>query len=89
MKAPAVLLLAASLALPPAFAQDKAPTEAQCKQMVDGLIQAMKNATLKESDKKGAAEVIAKAEKVAKDNRARGAAECESWKAIGNIVTGQ
>jgi hypothetical protein len=73
----------------PAVAQNKMPTEAQCRDMVNGMLQAMKAATVDKKDKQGADVVIARAEKVVRENRARGASECDSWKAIGNIVTNQ
>ena len=67
--------------------QQKAPTESQCKEMVAGMLQAMKSAPMKtDRDKQSAREVIEKAEKIVKDNRARGLSECESWAAIGKIV---
>lgn len=76
-----------------AIAQQKPPTEAQCRQMVDGMLQMMKSSqstpNVKESDKQGAKAVTDRAEKVVKDNRARGASECASWAAITNIVTNQ
>lgn len=82
------LLLAVSI---PAMAQHKTPTEAQCRQMVDGMLQTMKASTkdMKDKDKQGAQVVIDRAEKVVRDNRARGASECDSWAAIGKIVTNQ
>jgi hypothetical protein len=83
-------LVAVLLLLPLAvLAQDKKPTEAQCRQAVDGLIQAMKAAPMPERDKKGAQAVIDRAEKVVRENRARGASECESWGALNRIVTNQ
>ena len=54
------------------------------------MIQAMRSAPLKtERHKQGAREVVAKAKKIVKDNRARGLSECESWAAIGKLVTTQ
>jgi hypothetical protein len=72
------------------MAQQKAPTESQCKDMVTGMLQAMKSAPMKtDRDKKGAQEITDRAEKIVKDNRARGMSECESWAAIGKLVTTQ
>lgn len=66
------------------------PTEAQCRLMVDGMLQSMKSTPLEtERDRKGAKEVIDRAEKVVRVNRQRGASECESWAAIGQIVVNQ
>jgi len=79
----------AFLLLPgPALAQGKQPTEAQCRQMVDGMLQQMKSAPMPEKDKKSAQPVIERAEKLIRDNRARGASECETWGGISKIVTG-
>ncbi|MBU1644904.1 MAG: hypothetical protein KJ787_01050 [Gammaproteobacteria bacterium] len=74
----------------PAMAEHKTPTEAQCRAMVDGMVQSMKAAPLKtERDKQGAREVIERVERIVRDNRSRGASECESWAAIGKVVTSQ
>lgn len=73
-----------------AASQQKAPTEGQCKEMVAGMLQVMKSAPMKtDRDKQGAREVIENAERIVKDNRARGLSECESWAAIGKLVTTQ
>lgn len=86
---PALMLLGATLA-GPSGAQPKTPTEAQCRDMVNGMIQTMKSAPMdKERDRQGAQAVIERAEKIVKDNRARGVSECESWAAIGKLVTQQ
>ena len=83
-------MLATLISAVPAMAQQKTPTESQCREMVTTMIQAMRSAPLKtERDKQGAREVVAKAEKIVKDNRARGLSECESWAAIGKLVTTQ
>jgi len=84
-----ILMAAALAAAAPAFAQPKTPTEAQCREMVNGMLQQMKAAKMPERDRKGAQEVIDRAEKVVRENRARGASECDSWGAIANIVTNQ
>ncbi len=66
------------------------PTEAQCRQMVNGMVQTMKSTPLeKERDKQRAQAVLDRVEKVVKDNRSRKASECESWAAISKIVTTQ
>ena len=50
------MLLVAST---PAMAQQKPPTEAQCRDVVNGMLQAMKSAQMKsERDKQGAQVVI-------------------------------
>ena len=84
-----IVLISLCLSVPVA-GQQKAPTESQCKEMVAGMLQIMKSTPLKtDRDKQSAREVIEKAEKIIKDNRARGLSECESWAAIGTLVTTQ
>ena len=74
----------------PALAQHKPPTEAQCRDMVNSMLQSMKSAPLeRERDRRGAREVTERAEAIARDNRARGASECDSWEAIGKLVVNQ
>jgi hypothetical protein len=74
----------------PAMAQQKSPTEAQCREMVDGMVQLMKSTPIeKEKEKQDARELIERVEKVVRDNRSRGASECDSWAAIGRIVVHQ
>jgi hypothetical protein len=74
----------------PAMAQNKTPTETQCREMVNGMLQAMKSAPMRtERDRQGAREVSDRAEKIAKDNRSRGVSECDSWRAIGDLATRQ
>ena len=73
-----------------AIAQHKAPTETQCRDMVNGMLLSMKSAPMRtERDRQGANEVIGRAEKIVSDNRSRGASECDSWRAIGDLVTKQ
>jgi len=86
-------VLVAAMALVAAFsaaAQQQAPTEAQCRQMVDGMVQLAKTAPVKtERDKKDAQAILERVEKIVKDNRARGAPECDSWRAVGKFAVGQ
>jgi hypothetical protein len=73
-----------------AMAQHKTPSEAQCREMVNGMLQSMKSAPMRtERDRQGANEVIGRAEKIVIDNRSRGASERDSWRAIGDLVTRQ
>lgn len=73
-----------------ALAAQTPPTEAQCRQMVNGMVQTMKSTPLeKERDKQRAQAVLDRVEKLVKDNRSRKASECESWAAISKIVTTQ
>lgn len=88
-----VALLVVVIGIPaavPCRAADGQPTEAQCRTMVDGMLQTMKDTPLKtEQDRRGAKEVIEKVENLVRDNRKRGVSECESWAAIGHIVVNQ
>ena len=73
-----------------AMAQQTPPTEEQCQQMVNGMIQALKSAQLEtERDKKDASALIERTENILKDNRARGGSECESWAEIAKMATRQ
>jgi transposase len=84
------LLATILLTSTPAMAQQKQPTEAQCREAVNTMMQMMKSPPVeKEKDRQRAKEVIERAEKIVRDNRARGASECESWAAIGKIVVNQ
>ena len=84
----AAIVAMALTASSPALAQPGMPTEEQCRTMIENMLQMMKSAPMeKERDRQGAREVIERTEKVLRDNRARGAGECESWKAIAKIVT--
>ncbi len=84
------LLALMCLATTPVAAQHKTPTESQCREMVNGMLQTMKSAPMEtERDKKGSKEIIERAEKIVRENRARGASECESWAAIGRLVVHQ
>lgn len=85
-----MVLLTLSLACSSAMAQPKSPTEAQCRQMVGSMIQAVKSTKLEtERDKRDASALIERIEKILQDNRARGGSECESWAAIGKMATRQ
>lgn len=84
------LLAAILLASTPALAQQKQLTEAQCRDMVNSMMQMMKSPPVeKEKDRQRAKEVIERAEKIVRDNRTRGVSECESLSAIGRIVVHQ
>jgi hypothetical protein len=85
----AAIVAMALTASPPALAQSGTATEEQCRTMIESMLQMMKSAPMeKERDRQGANEVIERTEKMLRENRARGASECESWKAIAKIVTG-
>lgn len=82
--------LAMTLVCTSAMAQHKLPTEAQCRQMVASAIQDLKSTKLEtERDKKDAKALLERIEKILKDNRSRGASECESWDAIVTMATRQ
>ncbi len=81
------MLLLASV---PVLAQQKQPTEAQCREAVNGMVSTMKATPAeRERDREHARQVIERVEKVVRDNRSRGVSECESWSAIGKIVARQ
>ncbi len=74
----------------PAAAQHKEPTEEQCRQMVDAMVRMVKTAPVTtERDKRDARAMTEQVEKIVKDNRARGASECDSWRAIGKLAVRQ
>jgi len=82
-------LLALSLSAP-SHAGYPAPSEAQCREMVDSMLQTMKTMPIeRERDRREARVVLDKAEKIVRDNRQKGASECETWAAIGKLVVGQ
>ena len=75
-----------------ATAQDKPPTEAQCRQMTEFMLREMNPAQHeagKEKDRERAREVFERADRIVRDNRKRGASECESWAAISKLITRQ
>lgn len=85
-----VLVATLAAAATPAQAQHKSPTEAQCRQMVEGMIQTIKSTPLTtERDRRDVRAVLERVEKVVSENRSRGASECESWSAISKIVATQ
>lgn len=74
----------------PASAQHKEPTEEQCRQMVEAMVRMVKTAPVTtERDKRDARAMTEQVEKIVKDNRARGASECDSWRAIGKLAVRQ
>jgi hypothetical protein len=86
-----ILLACAALPLaaqerPPAY---KPPTEAQCKAMVDGMVQTMKTKPPPGQRDKDVDALLAKVEKEVADNRSRGKSECDSWAFIAKAVTNQ
>ncbi|WP_374438415.1 hypothetical protein [Inhella sp.] len=73
-----------------ASAQSKGPTEAQCRNLTDAMLDTMKSTPLKtEKDKQGARELIERVEKLVKGNRARGVPECETYAAMAKIIAHQ
>ena len=88
---PITLALSVALLIPPlASAQSKSPTEAQCREMINGMVTSMKSAPLeREKDKQGAKALIERVEKLIRDNRAKGVNECQTWAAMSKMVTSQ
>jgi hypothetical protein len=82
--------LALSLVCTSAMAQHKSPTEAQCRQMVASMIEAVKSTTLETArDKKDARVLLERIEKTLQEHRARGASDCAAWDGIGKMATRQ
>lgn len=78
------------LSVLPAAAQNQVPTEDQCRQIVDAMVRMVKTApATTERDKRDALELTERVAKIVKDNRARGASECDSWRAIGKMAVRQ
>jgi len=88
---PIIFVISFALLIPQlAFAQSKSPTEAQCREVINGMVTSMKSAPLeREKDKQGAKALIERVEKLIRDNRAKGVSECETWASISKIVTNQ
>lgn len=73
-----------------ATAQSGAPTAAQCRGLIEGMVQAMKSAPLRtERDRQGARELIDRVEKRVRENRAKGVAECTTWGEIAKMISTQ
>lgn len=90
LPSPPALLAALLLTVPAVFAQPRPPTEDQCRQMVDGMVQTMRATPLKtEREQRDGKALIQRVEQIVRDNRARGASECDSWAAIGKLVAHQ
>ena len=85
--------LAASIALlfpQLALGQNQALTDAQCRNMTDAMVTSMKSAPLdKEKDKQSARALIERAEKLIRENKAKGVSECQTWAAISKMVANQ
>lgn len=80
----------ALLAWLPALAPAQgSPTEAQCRGMIDGMVQSMKSAPLGEKDRQSARELIDRVEKLVRDNRARGVSECGTWAGVAKLISSQ
>ena len=73
-----------------ALGQGASPSEAQCREMTDSMVSSMKAAPLPtERDRQRARTLIEQVEKVVRENRARGVMECQTWAAVGKMVTSQ
>ena len=88
---PPIVAVGIALLIPQlALAQSKSPTEAQCREMINGMVTSMKSAPLdREKDKQGAKTLIERVEKLIRDNRAKGVRECETWASMSKMVTNQ
>lgn len=84
------LVVGAYFAALPAVADPPIASQAQCSSMVDGLVQAIKEAPMEEpKDKQRAAKIIQRMETTVRENRARGVKECDTWIELGKIVSSQ
>lgn len=62
-------------------------TEAQCRLMIDTMLERMKTTPMpNERDRQGAQAVIDRVDRLVRDNRARRVAECETWAAFSKIL---
>jgi len=86
MRISAFALLAIAFPLA-ASAETKQPTEAQCRQMVDQMVQTMKDKPPPGQRDKDVDALVARVEKTVKENRAAKKSECDSWAYIVNAVT--
>lgn len=85
-----VLLLSLPLvAALPTWAEHKMPTEAQCKQMTEGMLNVMRTTPPKlekEKDRKDALAFLARAEKIVSEGRAKNSTECEIWSGVSKLI---
>ncbi|MBL0075111.1 MAG: hypothetical protein IPP41_03915 [Rhodocyclaceae bacterium] len=73
-----------------AFAEYKSPTEAQCREMVTGMLQVMRSTPLQnDNEKRQHRELMERVEKVVNDNRSRPGSDCETWAAMSKIIATQ
>lgn len=85
-----VAVAVASLIPQLALAQSKGPTEAQCREMINGMVTSMKSTPLeREKDKQDAKALIERVERLIRDNRAKRVSECETWASMAKMVTTQ
>jgi hypothetical protein len=87
------LFVVANLMLVPVMVAGQEPTmtEAQCRQMTDSMVLAMKSAIaprggVSDRDKQGAREMIERIEKLVFENRSRRIRECETWGRVARII---
>lgn len=74
----------------PAFSPaQSSPTEAQCRGMIDGMVQSMKSAPLGEKDRRDARVLIDRVEKLVRENRTRGVSECTTWAGVAKLIATQ
>ena len=72
------------------MAAHKIPTEAQCREMVDGMLGMMKASPPPgDHDWTSAQVLIAQVEAMVRDNRQRGVSECVTWAAFTRILVHQ
>ncbi|MBP7079731.1 MAG: hypothetical protein KBA96_01320 [Rhodocyclaceae bacterium] len=85
-----IALTSLCLAATPVIAQYQTPTEAQCREMVTGMLQVMRSTPLQtESERQQHRQLMDRVEKVVNDNRARPGSDCETWAAMSKIIATQ
>jgi hypothetical protein len=89
MKKAAPLRIVLCCLVPSLLMSQGSPTEAQCRGMIDGMVQSMKSAPLGEKDRQSARELIDRVEKLVRDNRARGVSECGTWAGVAKLISTQ
>ena len=88
MNFPRCLLPLLLLGALPVQADTAMPSEAQCRQMVESMLRTMRATPIPPDDSRGRA-VVAEAERIVRDTRARGAGDCAAWDQIGRLVVNQ
>ena len=85
-----VITLLMAFAVVPARAQHRPPDAAQCRQMVEAMVQTMKSTPVERAqDQARHRALLDQVDRLIRDHRARGVGDCETWAAIGKMITRQ